>query len=63
MANAGIKASQAGTTLKTGLSNLAKPTKQMQGHMDKYNISLVENEDGSVNLRETMVQLREKMGM
>ena len=62
MANSGIKASQAGTALRTGLSNLAKPTKQMKEWMDKYNISLVENEDGSVNLRETMVQLREKMG-
>ena len=62
MANAGIKASQAGTALRTGLTNLAKPTKQMQDAMDKYNIALVENEDGSVNLRETMIQLREKIG-
>lgn len=62
MANAGIKASQAGTSLRTGLTNLAKPTKQMQDAMDKYNIALVENEDGSVNLRETMISLREKMG-
>lgn len=61
MANSGIKASQAGTALRTGLSNLAKPTKQMKEWMDKYNIALVENEDGSVNLRETMIQLREKM--
>jgi TP901 family phage tail tape measure protein len=62
MANAGIKASQSGTALRTGLTNLAKPTKQMQSFMDKYNISLVENEDGSINLRETMVSLRDKMG-
>lgn len=62
MANAGIKASQSGTALRTGLTNLAKPTKQMQGYMDKYNIALIENDDGSINLRETMVSLREKMG-
>ena len=62
MANAGIKASQAGTSLRTGLTNLAKPTKQMQTYMDKYNIALVANDDGSINLRETMVSLREKMG-
>ena len=62
MANAGIKASQSGTALRTGLTNLAKPTKQMQTYMDKYNISLVANKDGSINLRETMVSLREKMG-
>ena len=62
MANSGIKASQAGTALRTGLTNLAKPTKQMQTYMDKYNIALVENDDGSINLRETMISLREKMG-
>lgn len=62
MANAGIKASQGGTALRTGLSNLVKPTKQMQTYMDKYNIALVKNADGSVNLRDTMESLREKMG-
>ena len=62
MANAGIKASQGGTALRTGLTNLAKPTKQMQTYMDKYNISLVENSDGSINLRATMESLRQKMG-
>ena len=40
MANAGIKASQACTSLRTGLTNLAKTTKQMQTYMDRYNIAL-----------------------
>ena len=62
MANAGIKASQSGTSLRTGLTNLAKPTKQMQSFMDKYNIALAKNDDGSINLRQTMIDLREKMG-
>ena len=62
MANAGIKASQSGTSLRTGLTNLAKPTKQMQSYMDKYNIALIKNEDGSVDLRATMEDLRKKMG-
>ena len=62
MANSGIKASQAGTSLRTGLTNLAKPTKQMQDAMDKYNVALVKNDDGSVNLRKTMIQLRDKIG-
>ena len=62
MANAGIKATQSGTALRTGLTNLAKPTDQMQTYMDKYNIALVQNADGSINLRDTMVSLREKMG-
>ena len=62
MANAGIKASQAGTALRTGLTNLAKPNKQMQTYMDKYNVALVANDDGSINLRETMISLHEKKG-
>ena len=61
MANAGIKASSAGTALRTGLTNLAKPTKQMQTYMDRYNIAMVKNEDGSINLRDTMIDLRAKM--
>ncbi|MBR3202757.1 MAG: phage tail tape measure protein, partial [Solobacterium sp.] len=62
MANAGIKATQSGTALRTGLTNLAKPSKDMQTYMDKYSIALVKNADGSINLRDTMVSLREKMG-
>jgi len=62
MANAGIKASQSGTALRTGLTNLAKPTKQMQEAMEKFGIALKENDDGSINLRDTMIDLREKLG-
>ena len=47
MANASIKAEVAGTSLKTALSNMAKPTKQMKAYMDKYGISLT-NTDGSM---------------
>jgi TP901 family phage tail tape measure protein len=61
MGNNGIKGSQAGTALKAGLVNLVKPTDTMYAAMKKYGISLKENEDGSVNLRETMENLREKM--
>lgn len=61
MANAGIKASQAGTSLRTGLTNMVKPSKQMREAMEKYGIGLVQNKDGSVNLRETMIQLRKTM--
>ena len=60
--NAGIKGSQAGTALRSGLSNLVKPTKQMQQAMDKYNIQLKKNDDGSINLMETMVDMRGKLG-
>ena len=62
MANAGIKASNAGTSLRTGLSRLTGTEKKAREAMTKYGIALKTNEDGSVNLRETMVTLREKMG-
>ncbi len=62
MANSGIKASQAGTTLKTALVNMAKPTDEMSSVMDKYGISLT-NTDGSMkSLKEVMDILRENMG-
>lgn len=61
MGNNGIKGSQAGTALKTGLTNLISPTSTMKKAMDEYNISIVENADGTVNLRKTMENLREKM--
>jgi TP901 family phage tail tape measure protein len=62
MANAGIKGSQAGTTLKTALSNLASPTASMKAVMDEYNISLT-NSDGSMkSLGEVMDDLRANMG-
>lgn len=61
MANAGIKSSQAGTALRAGLSNLVKPSKQAATYMDKYNIELQKNDDGSVNLGATMQDLRSKM--
>lgn len=61
MANSGIKASQAGTALRTALTNLVKPTSNMQKGMDKYGLSIV-NADGSMmSLKEIMDMLREKM--
>ncbi|MGX4600241.1 phage tail tape measure protein [Faecalimicrobium sp. JNUCC 81] len=62
MGNAGIKGSSAGTALRGGLTNLVKPTKQMQKVMDKYNIEIQKNADGSVDLMGTMNHLRDKLG-
>lgn len=62
MGNSGIKASQAGTALRAGLTNLVKPTDQMQATMDKYNIEVQKNADGTVNLDKTVTHLREKLG-
>lgn len=61
MANAGIKASSAGTALRSGFSNLVKPSKQAATYMEKYNIELQKNADGSVDLGATMEDLRAKM--
>jgi TP901 family phage tail tape measure protein len=61
MANSGIKASQAGTSLKTALVNMAKPTDNMKAVMNKYGLSL-QNTDGSMkSLREVINMLRENM--
>ncbi|MBQ8648081.1 MAG: phage tail tape measure protein, partial [Oscillospiraceae bacterium] len=62
MANSGIKASQAGTTLRAGLTNLVKPTKAMKAAMEAYNISIHTTEDGSVDLMATMESLRSGLG-
>lgn len=62
MANASIKAEVAGTSLKTALANMAKPTKQMQAYMDKYGISLT-NADGSMKtFRGVIDNLRSSLG-
>lgn len=62
MANSGIKASQAGTTLRTAITNMASPTKNMATVMDQYGISLTDADGNMLSLGEVMGQLREKMG-
>ena len=58
MANSGIKASQAGTSLRSIFTRLAKPTKEVQVAMDQLGISLT-NSDGSMkSLKEIMNDLR-----
>ena len=62
MANSGIKASMAGTALRAGLVNLAKPSETVADAMDKYNISL-ENTNGEMMLFSELVDdLRYKLG-
>ena len=62
MGNAGLKGSQAGTSLRAGLTNLVKPTKEMKNAMEKYGVELVKNTDGSVDLMGTMQNLRNVLG-
>ena len=62
MGNAGIKGSQAGTALRGGLTNLIKPTDQIADAMLKYGVELLKNEDGTINLMDSIVLLREQLG-
>ena len=62
MANAGIKGSMAGTTLRTAISNLAAPTKQMREGMEKYGISLTDEEGKMKSLKGVMDNVRESLG-
>lgn len=62
MANAGVKGSQAGNTLKNAMINLAKPTDAMAATMKQYNISIT-NSDGSMkSWNEVVANLRASLG-
>lgn len=58
MANSGIKSSQAGTALRAILTNMSKPTKDMQGAMDKLGVSLTDGQGHMKSLRQIMIDLR-----
>lgn len=60
MANSGIKASQAGTALRSTFTRLAKPTKQVQKAMDEYNISMTDANGNMKPLNNLLVELRGK---
>ena len=62
MANASVKGSMAGTSLKTALSNLASPTDQMAEVMNKYRISISDTQGNALPLIDVLKQLREKFG-
>ena len=58
MANSGIKASQAGTALRSTLTRMAKPTKESQTAMDALGLSMT-NSDGTMkSFREIMEDMR-----
>lgn len=58
MANSGIKASQAGTSLRSIMSRMAKPTKEVQGAMGKLGVSLTDSNGNMKSLNEVMGDLR-----
>ena len=58
MSNANIKGEKAGTAMRTMLTNLAKPTDQMLGYMDKLGLSLTDASGKMIPLRELLVDIR-----
>ena len=62
MANSGIKASQAGTTLRASLSRMVKPTEKAAGVMEEYGISLTKQDGSMKSYAEVMDNLRVSMG-
>ncbi len=62
MANAGIKASNGGTALRTVLTNMSKPTDDMAAAMDELGVSLTDDEGNMKSLREVMEDLRSGFG-
>lgn len=62
MANNGIKASTAGTSLRSILTNMSAPTEDVQEAMDALGISLTDDEGNMKSLNEIMGDLRESFG-
>lgn len=62
MANSGIKASQAGTSLKNIMSRMADPTDEVQQAMDTLGISLDDGQGNMYSFREVMEQMRAGFG-
>lgn len=61
MGNAGIKSSQAGTSLRSILTRLAKPPKDCANAMEDYGIS-IKNSDGSMkSLMKVMENMRDSL--
>ncbi len=61
MANSGIKASQAGTTMRSWMSRMAAPTKQTAEAMNELGLSLTDDEGNMKSFSETIQDTRESM--
>lgn len=61
MANAGIKADMAGTSLRNMLNRMAKPTKESAAAMERLGLELYDGEGEMFTFREIMDQLRDSM--
>jgi TP901 family phage tail tape measure protein len=58
MANMGIQASTAGTSLRSALTNLANPTKKMQKMLNSLGMSLTDSNGETKSLKEIMDEMR-----
>lgn len=61
MANAGIKATQAGTSLRSIISRMAAPTGAVQKTMDSLGVSMTDSSGKARPFREVLVDLRKSM--
>lgn len=59
LSDAGIKGSQAGTTLRGALSRLSKPTKLMKASMDELGISFFDAQGNMLPLRDQIAMLQD----
>lgn len=62
MANSGIKASNAGTALRSVITRMAKPTKESQMAMDALHLSLEDSQGNMLSFMEIMEKLRYEFG-
>lgn len=58
MANSGIKASQAGTSLRSWITRMASPTKQSSEAMDKLGLSLIDSQGKTKDFNTVMEETR-----
>lgn len=59
MANNGIKADMAGTSLRNLFNRMAKPTKESQAAIDQLGLSLYDSQGKMYSFRDVMMQIRE----
>lgn len=62
MANSGIKSSQSGAALRNILQRMAKPTKEVDAAMTRLHLTLQDDEENMLSLRDIMDTLRSEMG-
>ena len=62
MANSGIKASTAGTSLRQMLANMVDPTKKVSNALEMVGVALDDGEGNMLPFRDILVQLRDGFG-